>query len=197
MTTLRTSLTIGLAALFVATTIGYSFFQPFKEQAVITAMPRMASSVYKVDSLQELLESPICSQIDKALGANLSLKALTIDNDWLSLAAPSEIAVTDLQIRNSGARNAWAAASWVGWRSPWLRWKLEANEGDDLKFIGKHAVWPIWEYSSSELPANMRLMISLTDNLFILCLSENPTDITLLLDTYDGRVPSAVYKERG
>ena len=33
-------------------------------------------------------------------------------------------------------------------------------------------------------------MFALTDNLFIACLSENPEDIVLLLDTYDHRMPS-------
>jgi hypothetical protein len=71
-----------------------------------------------------------------------------------------------------------------------LRWKLEAAAGKQLTLLGKHAVWPIWEYRSPDLPPGMHLTLALTDNLLIACLSESTSDITLLLDTYDHRAPA-------
>lgn len=187
---IKFGLKIGLGALFAAIILLYSFYQPFQPGRVSDAIPAQASFVFKANTLKELLQSPVASQLDKALGAGNSLAALASSNDWKKLAAASEIAVADIPYRSIGEQKSWAAVSWVGWRSPWLRWKLEAATGDHLKLMGKHSVWPIWEYSAPDLAKGMSLTFSLTDNLFIACLSEHPSDIVLLLDTYDNRVPS-------
>ena len=185
-------LTLLLGAVFAGAIIAYSFVQPFQPDAVLEAVPRGASFVYKADSLDDLLSSPVCGQVDKALGEGLSLKTIAEANRWTSLAAASEIAVADLPYRRAGTQKAWAAVSWVGWRSPWLRWKLEAAAGDTLQPLPKRAVWPIWEYNDPQLAAGQHLTFALTDNVLIACLSENRDDILLLLDTYDKRVPSYV-----
>ncbi|MDF7801472.1 hypothetical protein P4C99_18490 [Pontiellaceae bacterium B1224] len=187
---IKFGITIGLGALFVGVIVVYSFIQPFQQGMVCNAIPQQASFVFTANTLEELLQSPVCNQLDKALGAGNSLAESTASNDWKKLAAASEIAVADIPYRNMGEQKSWAAVSWVGWRSPWLRWKLEAAAGKQLTFLGKHAVWPIWEYTSPDLAHGMHLTFSLTDNLFIACLSESPSDIVLLLDTYDGRVAS-------
>ena len=183
-------MTIVLGAVFAVATIIYSFYQPFIPGAVCEAIPARASFVFVADSLDELLQSPVCGQLDKALGAGNSLKELLVSNDWKKLAAASEIAVADIPFRSAGRQKTWATASWVGWRSPWLRWKLEHSRNKNLKFLGKHAVWPIWQYDSPELARGMSLTFALTDNLFLACLSESPMDILLLLDTYDKRAPA-------
>ncbi len=191
---LKTGITIALGAVFAAAMVGYSFFQPFKPNAVRTAVPQGASFVFKADSLDELLKSPVCGQLDNALGAGNSLKALTENSSWTKLAAASEIAVADIPFRNTGQHKSWAAASWVGWRSPWLRWKLELSQDENLEFIGRHMVWPIWRYHSPEIARGMNLTFALTDNLLLTCLSENPTDILYLIDAYDKRAPSAPFQ---
>lgn len=190
MTKLKLSLTLLLGALFAGAIVVYSFIQPFQEGMVCDAIPAQASFVFTAASLDELLQSPVCSQLDKALGAGNSLAEITASNGWKNLAAASEIAVADIPFRSAGTQKSWAAASWVGWRSPWLRWKLEAAVGENLKFLAKHSVWPIWEYTSTDLPHGMSLTFALTDNLLIACLSENPSDIVPLLDAYDNRIPS-------
>ncbi len=190
MTKTKLSLTILLGALFGSAIVVYSFIQPFQEDMVCLAIPDQASFVFKAGSLDELLQSPVCGQLDKALGAGNTLKEIAASNDWKNLAAAAEIAVADIPFRSAGAQKTWAAVSWVGWRSPWLRWKLEAAVGEHLKLLGKHAVWPVWEYSSPDLARGMHLTFALTDNLLITCLSENPSDIVQLLDTYDKRLPS-------
>jgi hypothetical protein len=182
---------IGTAALI------YSFYQPFIPGAVYQAIPAHATFVYRANSLEELLESPVCGQIDKALGAGNLLRELLADNPWTDLAAASEIAVADIPFRQAGYNRTWAAASWVGWRSPWLRWKLEHSRNPNLKLLGRHAAWPIWIYHSPDIARGMQLTFALTDNLFLVCLSEKPTDMVLLLDAYDKRSPSTKTTNQG
>ena len=57
--------------------------------------------------------------------------------------------------------------------------------------VGKYSVWPVWQYSSPDIARGSALTFALTDNLFIACLSNNPSDIRALLDAYDGRILSA------
>jgi len=197
MTQARLSGVIALGVIFAATVIGYSFVQPFKPGAVNEALPAQVSFVFHANSLEELLQSPICGQLDRALGAGNSLKELVADNPWVPLAAASEIAVADIPLRNAGTRKTWAAVSWVGWRSPWLRWKLENSFNNKLVRLGKHAVWPVWEYRTTDIARGMSITFALTDNLFIACLSENASDILLLLDTYDQRLPSISSDTKG
>lgn len=190
MTKLRFSGVIGLGIVFLAATIGYAFFQPFIPDAVCAAIPAQATFVHKADSLEALLKSPVCGQLDKALGAGNSFEALASSSGWLKRAVPSEIAVADLPLRYAGQTKSWAAVSWIGWRSPWLRWRLEHSRAKGLSFIGKHSVWPIWQYESPDIARGSSLTFALTDNLLIALLSNNPSDIRVLLDAYDNRIPS-------
>ena len=190
MTRLRFSATVGLGIVCIAVSVGYAFFQPFIPGAVYDAVPVQATFTYKADNLDDLLASPVCTQLDQALGAGNSVKALLESNGWIKLAAPSEIAIADIPLRFTGQTKAWAAVSWVGWRSPWLRWRLEHTRAEGFSFLGKHAVWPIWKYETPGIACGTSLTFALTDNLFMICLSENPSDILLLLDTYDQRMPS-------
>ncbi|QBG47992.1 hypothetical protein EGM51_11495 [Verrucomicrobia bacterium S94] len=185
---LEKKITLLLGTFFAGAVFFYSFTQPFQPDAVHCAIPQEATFVFKAENLDELLNSPVCGQIEKALGTGTSLRAIAESNDWINLAAASEIAVADLPFRSAGRQKTWAASSWVGWRSPWLRWKLEAAEGGKLQFMGKHAVWPVWTYADPELITGLHLTFALTDNVLLACLSENPTDILILLDTYDGKL---------
>ena len=190
MSKLRLSGMISLGTVLLVISARYAFFQPFIPDAVYEAIPAQATFTHKVKSLEELLQSPVCGQLDKALGAGNSLEALLTSNPWVKLAAPSEIVIADIPFRFAGQTTSWAMVSWVGWRSPWLRWKLEHTRAEGFSFLGKHAVWPVWKYETSDLARGAILTFALTDNLFISCLSENPSDILFLLDTYDHRTPS-------
>jgi len=190
MTRLKLSGTIALGTIFAAVVFCCSFCQSFISDAVYGAIPAQATFTYRAKSLDDLFESPVCAQLDKALGAGNSLEALLTGSPWVKLAVPSEIAITEIPLRHAGQSTSWAAVSWVGWRSPWLRWKLEHSRAKGLSFLGKHAVWPIWEYKAPDIARGMSLTFALTDNLFMACLSENPSAILLLLDTCDNRMPS-------
>lgn len=179
---------LGLVLLAIA--LRYAFMQPFIPGSVLEAIPAQSSFVYKAEHIDELLQSPVCAQLDKALGAGNSVEALLDSNNWAKLACASEIAIADLPLRQAGEIKAWAAACWTGWRSPWLRWRLEHTSKPGFKRLGEHAVWPVWKYDSPDIARGSSLTFALTDNLFLICLSGNPTDILLLLDTYDNRMLS-------
>ena len=185
-----------LGALFAAVALGYSFFQPFIPNAVCEAVPERATFAYRTDSLEELLESPVCKPLDKALGTPLKT-LLESSKPWMRLAAPSEVVVAGLPLHYVGQNGCWMAASWVGWRSPWLRWKLERTRAAGFSFMGKHSVWPVWKYEAPGMAHGTVLTFALTDNLFMVCLSENPADILQLLDTYDHRTPAFHKAEQG
>jgi hypothetical protein len=186
----RLSGIILLGFLLAALTFRYAFYQPFIPDGVFEAVPSQASYVHKASSLAELLQSPVCGELDKALGAGNSLESLLDSSSWTGWACSSEIVITDLPVRYAGQGKSWAAVCWTGWRSPWLRWRLEHTRASGLSRLGKHAVWPVWQYERPDIARGSILTLALTDNLFIVCLSENPDGILLLLDTYDNRMPS-------
>lgn len=191
MTKMRFSGIIALGAVFVGVVIYYAFCQEFIPGAVCDAMPAESTFVYRAGSLEELLQSPVCSQIDKELGAGNSLRTLLESSKWTKLAVPSELAIADIPIRTTGQSKTWAAASWVGWRSPWLRWKLDNVSDLKLRPLKSPLVWPVWRYDAPDIARGKGLYFALTDNLFLACLSEDPVDIFLLLDAYDQQFPAA------
>lgn len=197
MTKLRFSGTLALGAVFTGTLLYYSFFQPFIPNAVHQAIPAQSTFSQRFDSLEDLLQSPVCAQMDKTLGAGNSLRNLLESSDWTKMAVPSEIAVADIPYQRAGQSKSWAVASWVGWRSPWLRWKLEHAAGDNLHFLGTHSVWPVWQYDAPDIARGMSFTFALTDNLFLACLSERPEDIVLLLDAYDKHIPVVSSPKKG
>jgi len=197
MTQLKRYGVLVLGTVFVAVALGYSFFQPFIPGAVCTAVPQRATFAYRADSLEELLELPVCEQLDKALGAGNSLESLLGSNPWTRLAAPSEVVLANLPLSRAGQGPCWMATSWVGWRSPWLRWKLERTRADGFSFMEKHSVWPVWKYENPGIARGNVLTFALTDNLFVVCLSENPADILQLLNTYDHRTPAFNEAQQG
>lgn len=186
----------GLGALIAASTIRFAFIQPFEPNAVYKAIPSFCTSIYQADSLLELLESPVSGQIDDAIGHVGALIEFSQKNQWVKRLTPSEITVAGLPQRHLHERKPWAATSWIGWRSPWIRWKLAATRAEGLTSMEKYAAWPVWKYSGHKLPSGMTLTFSITDSLFIACLSDNPEDIHLLLDTYDKRWPAVATTKR-
>ena len=61
--------TIVLGVILTAAVFCCSFCQPFISGAVCDAIPAQATFTYKADSLEEIWDSPLCSQLDTALGA--------------------------------------------------------------------------------------------------------------------------------
>lgn len=186
MTKLKRIGTITLATVFVIAIIGYSFYQPFKPGEVLKAVPRGASSIHHEDSLEQLLLNPACmAQLNQALGAGNSVQKLLNLTAWENKAAPSEIAVAYIP-----QYNAWVSVSWVGWRSPWLRWKMENMRDSTLQPVKNRTVWPMWQYENSGLVRGGNLYFALTENLFLICLADGKNAMFHLLETYDRNTPT-------
>lgn len=184
-----------MVLLFIGVAVWFAFIQPFKPDAVRDPIPAKAAFVYRAENAGELLLSPVGLQLSKTFGSEATLQRLVYDNhkasQWVNVLAASELAVADLPSSDGLLQKTWVMASWVGWRSPWIRWRLGLlGESDGLVFRGQHAVWPVWQFKGDFLPPNLTLTCSLTDNLFIACLSGNPDDIRYVLDTYDKRFDS-------
>jgi len=171
--------------LFVFYVIHCAFFESMVSGATKQAVPVVATSVHQMKNIDELLKSPVCGQINKKLGGEITVASLLKSEPWLRQFVPSEVTVVNMPICCFGQKT-WAIVSWVGWRSPWLRWKLGAKQGGAFKRIGKYNVWSIWEYTSDKIAPDSSITCSLTDNLFILCISDHPSDIISFLDAYDG-----------
>lgn len=184
MTKLRFNGTMVIGAVFIGVLIHYAFFQTFIPGAVRKAFPP-EYKVCQAGSLEEFLQSPLCAQLDRSLGAGNTLRELLASSNWSKLAVPSEIAVANMPYRQAGQSKAWVAASWVGWRSPWLRWKLDHVSDRTLQPLKSPFVWPVWKYESQDIARGSSIYFALTDNLFLACLSERPEDILRLLNAYD------------
>jgi len=195
MTLLKTAAQVLTVLLFILAALGYAFFQPFEPDAVRNPIPAEAAFVCRVKNLNELLPSPVGFQLSEALGSRSALRELVCDRPetarWIKLTAPSEIAVAHFPSPDTQTPETWLAVTWIGWRSPWLRWRLNRlNEADGLVRLASPSHWPTWQVKTPVLPKNIKLTCALTDKLFIACLSGNTSDIRYVLDTYDKRYDS-------
>ena len=179
-----------IATLFTIHVLYYAFFQRFIPKATEKAIPAEATFFYSIKNLNELLKSPVCGQINKKLGTEITLAKLLEEEPWLKDFMPSEIAIVNMPIHYLGQNKTWAMISWVGWRSPWLRWKLESKKNKHFTLLEKHHVWSVWKYESNKIAPDSALTFALTDTLFIVCISDHPSDIFSFLDSYDGLQPS-------
>lgn len=186
--------TVPLILLLAGFSLWQAFVQPFQPGAVRKAIPAKATSTYRADTLTELLTSPVVLQLNQALPFDQSLQRLLQENknmhSWMRKLAPSEIVVASIPSAYSESGKSWAAVSWVGWRSPWIRWQLQACRSGELTQIGHHSVWPVWQWKRTDIPDSPPILFALTDNLMVASLSNNAEDLVLLLDTYDKRVRS-------
>ena len=92
-------------------------------------------------------------------------------------------------------RDSWVAVSALGPRVVLLRWQLKLCSPEGIKPSRSYGSWPVWEYNDPELPVWMRIRFSITEGLLICSISDDSHDIYYLLDTLDGRRPSAERKE--
>jgi hypothetical protein len=175
-----------VATLFTIHVLYFSFFQSSIPGATEKAIPCEATFVHSMKNIDELLKSPVCGQINKKLGTEITLAKLLKEEPWLKDFMPSEITIANMPLHYRGQSKTWAMVSWVGWRSPWLRWKLEGKKNKHFTLLKKYHVWSVWEYKSNKIAPNSSLTFSLTDTLFIVCISDHPSDIFSFLNSYDG-----------
>jgi len=171
--------------LFAFYVIHSAFFKSIIPGATKLAVPAEATFVHQMKNVDELLKSPVCDPLNKKLEGEKTLAALLESEPWLRQFVPGEVTVVNMPLRYAGQSETWAIISWVGWRSPWLRWKLGAKQNKQFSLIAKHNDWPIWRYKSATMGADVSLTFSLTDTLFIVCISDRPSDIVFFLNAYD------------
>lgn len=106
---------------------------------------------------------------------------------------PGITASVDLGGRNR--RDTLVMVSPAGARAFLLRWRLNLFPPEGMKPIRSYGAWPVWQYSNPSLPPWMRVRFSVTEGLLICSISDDSHDIYYLLDTLDGRRPSADRKE--
>jgi hypothetical protein len=168
-----------LVFLLTLSVIGWIFYMPPATLQTLKPVPSHAQIIY-------------CSTApDWAV-----LKKLPVSNDWnlppvgrIMENAPLVVATASLGGRDR--RDTWVAVSAIGSRAVFLRWKLMLFPPEGIKTARSYGAWPVWECSDPLLPAWMRIRFSISEGLLICSISDDSHDIYYLLDTFDGRRPSA------
>ena len=183
MSRLRRIITLALGVVFGAAILSYSFCHRFSPEKVSAIIPRELSTRYQAASWSELKEERSVQEI-LAADPNMGSLLNAIDREFVSLDSDM-VLVPIPRSQWMASAHAWVAASWVGGRCPWLRWKMEQARDKNLEPIKNETVWPVWECHSLDLPEGMGLYFALTENLFVVCLSETPMDMVLILNRFD------------
>jgi hypothetical protein len=177
----KTWITTGLCALFGIAVLCYSFYHRFSPEKVTQMIPpSLRDNAVQAASLEEL---PLPDEFAALPGSTHFLKTLLplIDEEYVSLS--SEIAWT--QLHTYQGYSSYLAVSWVGGRSPWLRWKFEQAADKKISPIKNPTVWPVWQCFRNDLPEGKNRYFALTENLFLVCISETEVDIISVLNSFD------------
>lgn len=178
-------ITAGLSVLFGIAILCYSFCHRFSPEKVTRAIPTpyraLSSQAASMDQLALIPEISHLPQADYFLETLLP----ELDKEYVSLSKETAISPLPSYI---GAPS-WVSATWVGGRSPWLRWKFDQTKNSKVSPIKNETTWPMWQCMRSDLPEKMNLYFALTENLFLVCLSETPENMVSVLSSYD-RKPS-------
>ncbi|MBN2704664.1 MAG: hypothetical protein JXR23_10685, partial [Pontiellaceae bacterium] len=175
-------ITAGLCTLFAALILSYSFCHRFSPEKVTQMIPSaFGDNAVQAASLEELM---IPSEYAALPGAEYFVKTLLplVDEEYTSLS--SQIAWAPLY-RTYRGQSSFIAVCWIGGRSPWLRWKFEQASDKKISPLKNQTVWPTWQCFRNDLPEGKNLYVALTENLFLVCLSETEMDIVSVLDYFD------------
>ena len=175
----------GLLILLLAiSVVGWIIYIPPAVLNTLRPVPAYAQIIYQNDS-------PDWSVLEK----------MKFSRDWKNAGQffqtlekkPLALAVAPLG--GLDRRDTWVVVSVIGPRAVLLRWQLEFFPPAGVKATRSYGAWPVWEYDDPSLPAWMRVRFSIAEGLLICSLSDDSHDIYYLLDTLDGRRPSAEPKE--
>ncbi|MBN2684538.1 MAG: hypothetical protein JXR40_04620, partial [Pontiellaceae bacterium] len=174
-------ITAGLCTLFAALILSYSFCHRFSPEKVTQMIPpSLRDNAVQAASLKELT---LPAEFSALPDADYFLKTLLplVDEEYTALS--SEIAWTPLYTYQG--HTSYLAVCWVGGRSPWLRWKFEQASDKKISPLKNQTVWPTWQCFRNDLPEGKNLYVALTENLFLVCLSETEMDIISILKSFD------------
>jgi hypothetical protein len=185
-------ITIGALTLLLALlVIGSIFYIPPSVLNTLKPVPAHAQIVYQSDTPGWFLN------FFPNLGTNC-VGAQKISNHWkkfFQTLEKSPLAVASVSLGGRDRRDSWVAVSALGPRAVLLRWQLAFFPPEGVKVSRSYGAWPVWEYSDPALPAWARVRFSIAEGLLICSISDDSHDIYYLLDTLDGRRPSAERKE--
>jgi hypothetical protein len=178
-------ITIGaLTLLLFLLVIGSIFYMPPPSLETLKPVPAHAQIVYRSNT-------PDLSALEKFRFSNgwkeSGLFFQTLEGRPLTLAAAP--------LGGRDRRDTWVIASAVGPRSIFLRWQLNFFPPEGIKPSRSYGGWPVWQYSDPVLPVWMRVRFSIAEGLLVCSISDDSHDIYYLLDTLDGRRPSAERKD--
>lgn len=109
--------------------------------------------------------------------------------------AKSPLTVATVSLGGRDRRDSWVAVSTLGPRAILLRWQITLFPPEGIRRDRSYGAWPVWQYNDPSLPPWMRVRFSITEGLLVCSISDDSHDIYYLLDTLDGRRPSADRKE--
>jgi len=177
--------TVGtLSALLVFSVIGWIFYMPPPALQTLKPIPSHAQIVYRS-------ATPDLSVLEQ----------FHVSNGWktagrfFQLLKKRPLILASVSLGGRDRRDSWVATSALGPRAVILRWQLKLFPPEGVKPSRSYGAWPVWEYSDPALPVWMRIRFSVTEGLLICSISDDSHDIYYLLDTLDGRRPSAERKE--
>lgn len=92
-------------------------------------------------------------------------------------------------------RDTWVAVSAIGSKAILYRWQMNFFPPKNCQRLNSYGSWPVWQYNDPSFPVWMRVRFSFAEGLLICAVSDDSHDIFYILDTLDGRRPSAKQKE--
>ncbi len=185
---MRRRIVCALALLLVLSVFGWIFYIPSKALCALKAVPVHAQLVYRGETPGRFLSFFSLLGRTGADDPGLWQKSLQTVKD-------SPLTVATVPLGGRDRRDSWVAVSMIGPRAFLLRWQLTLFPPAGIKPSRSYGAWPVWQYSNPSLPAWMSVRFSITEGLLICSISDDSHDIYYLLDTLDGRRPSADRKE--
>jgi hypothetical protein len=177
---IRRGMVAALTLLLTLSVLGWIVYMPSAERRALCPVPAHAQILYHSGT-------PDLSVLER----------LHISNGWktagrfFEIAKKSPLTLATAGLGGRDRRDTWVAVSAVGPRAVLLRWQLTVSPPEGIKPVRSYGAWPVWQYSDPSLPAWMRIRFSVVEGLLICSVSDDSHDIYYLLDTLDGRRPSA------
>ena len=173
-----------LAALLLLSVISWIIYVPPAALQMLKPVPAHAQIIYH----SATPDLAVLEQFHFSNGWKTADRFLkTLEKKPLTLAT--------VPLGGRDRRDTWVAVSAVGPRAFLLRWQMTLFPPAGIKPARSYGAWPIWQYSDPSLPLWMRVRFTITEGLLICSISDDSHVIYYLLDTLDGRRPSAERKE--
>ncbi|MCC7300295.1 MAG: hypothetical protein IT583_04390 [Verrucomicrobia bacterium] len=174
-----------LTLLLALSVIGWIFYMPPSALQTLKPIPAHAQIIYRS-------ATPDFSALEKFHASNGWKTA----ERFLQTLEKSPLTLATVALGGRDRRDTWVAVSAPGPRAVLLRWQMVFFPPPGVKADRSYGGWQIWQYSDPSLPVWMRVRFAVSEGLLICSVSDDSHDIYYLLDTLDGRRPSADRKDR-